>query len=103
MEPNEADHDTQECQDHQCSVNRHPIMRAWAHKIADFSGLDVSGYPFEELRLILAAPDTAADMYQPKTGAMCSCRKGTACDNCAACEGTGMVIDFAAIRARRGA
>lgn len=37
----------------------------------------------------------------PKTGARCSCRPGVQRDNCAACEGTGMVIDFAAIRARR--
>jgi hypothetical protein len=38
--------------------------------------------------------------YQPKTGAACSCRKGQERDNCAKCEGTGRVIDFAAIRAR---
>jgi len=39
-------------------------------------------------------------MYQPKTGQRCSCRKGIQRDNCPNCEGTGMVIDFAAIRAR---
>lgn len=39
--------------------------------------------------------------YQPKTGAACSCRRGIMRDNCAACEGTGMIIDFARIRARR--
>lgn len=44
------------------AYNRHPIMRAWAHKIADLSGLDVGGSPAEELRLILAAPDAAGDM-----------------------------------------
>lgn len=38
--------------------------------------------------------------YQPKTGASCSCRRGQERDNCARCEGTGNVIDFAAIRAR---
>lgn len=38
--------------------------------------------------------------YQPKTGAVCSCRPGIERDNCPRCEGTGMVIDFAAIRAR---
>jgi len=39
--------------------------------------------------------------YQPKTGAKCSCKRGVMRDNCANCEGTGWVIDFAAIRARR--
>ena len=38
--------------------------------------------------------------YQPKTGARCTCRPGIARDNCAACEGTGWKIDFAAIRNR---
>jgi hypothetical protein len=38
--------------------------------------------------------------YQPKTGAACGCRPGQERDNCARCEGTGNVIDFAAIRAR---
>lgn len=39
-------------------------------------------------------------MYQPKTGAKCYCRRGIERDNCSNCEGTGMVVDFAAIRAR---
>ncbi len=39
--------------------------------------------------------------YQPKTGAKCRCKRGVQRDNCPQCEGTGMVIDFAAIRARR--
>lgn len=39
--------------------------------------------------------------YQPKTGQPCSCRRGQQRDNCPACEGTGMKIDFAAIRARK--
>lgn len=39
--------------------------------------------------------------YQPKTGAKCGCRRGVERDNCPVCEGTGWVIDFAAIRARR--
>lgn len=38
--------------------------------------------------------------YQPKTGARCSCKRGVTRDNCPACEGTGMMIDFVAIRAR---
>lgn len=38
--------------------------------------------------------------YQPKTGEKCSCKRGVERDNCARCEGTGWVIDFAAIRAR---
>lgn len=37
--------------------------------------------------------------YQPKTGTRCPCKPGIARDNCPACEGTGWVIDFAAIRA----
>jgi hypothetical protein len=36
--------------------------------------------------------------YQPKTGAKCGCKRGIQRDNCANCEGTGYVIDFAAIR-----
>lgn len=40
------------------------------------------------------------DTYQPKTGVGCGCRPGVQRDNCAACEGTGMQIDFNAIRAR---
>jgi len=40
--------------------------------------------------------------YQPKTGARCACKRGIERDNCPTCEGTGWVIDFAAIhRARR--
>lgn len=39
-------------------------------------------------------------MLQPKTGVKCSCRRGIERDNCPSCEGTGWVIDFAAIRAR---
>ena len=39
-------------------------------------------------------------MYQPKTGAPCGCRRGVQRDNCPTCEGTGMQIDFRAIRAR---
>lgn len=38
--------------------------------------------------------------YQPKTGAKCGCKRGIERDNCPACEGTGMVIDFKAIRER---
>ena len=38
-------------------------------------------------------------MYQPKTGAPCGCKRGQQRDNCPQCEGTGQVIDFAAIRA----
>ena len=39
-----------------------------------------------------------APQYQPKTGAKCACRRGVQRDNCPACEGTGWVIDFRAIR-----
>ena len=37
-------------------------------------------------------------MFSPKTGEFCHCKKGTQRDNCQDCEGTGMIIDFAAIR-----
>ena len=40
-------------------------------------------------------------MNTPKTGARCSCKPGVQRDNCGACEGTGWIIDFAQIRARR--
>lgn len=41
--------------------------------------------------------------YQPKTGAKCGCRRGVQRDNCPNGEGTGWVINFAAIRARAAA
>ncbi len=37
---------------------------------------------------------------QPKTGCPCLCKRGQQRDNCRHCEGTGMLIDFAALRAR---
>jgi hypothetical protein len=39
-------------------------------------------------------------VLRPFTGARCGCRPGVERDNCPNCEGTGRVIDFAAIRAR---
>lgn len=39
--------------------------------------------------------------YQPTTGQQCSCKRGIQRDNCSRCEGTGWVIDFAAIRERK--
>jgi len=36
--------------------------------------------------------------YQPLTGEKCFCRKGIERDNCSACEGIGMKIDFKKIR-----
>lgn len=42
----------------------------------------------------------AAKPYQPKTGATCHCKRGQHRDNCPDCEGTGMRIDFRAIRER---
>lgn len=38
--------------------------------------------------------------YQPKTGNKCHCKRGIERDNCPACEGTGLQIDFKAIRSR---
>jgi len=37
-------------------------------------------------------------MKQPKTGQVCGCKRGVERDNCPQCEGTGMRIDFRAIR-----
>jgi hypothetical protein len=40
--------------------------------------------------------------YTPRTGARCACKRGIERDNCPKCEGSGKVIDFAAIhRARK--
>jgi hypothetical protein len=39
--------------------------------------------------------------YTPYTGARCSCKRGVERDNCPTCEGSGKVIDFAAIHAAR--
>lgn len=44
-------------------------------------------------------PITIDRQYQPKTGQKCSCKRGQQRDNCPACEGTGWIIDFQAIRA----
>lgn len=46
-------------------------------------------------------PVQSSKPYQPKTGQKCGCRPGQQRDNCPTCEGTGMVVDFVAIRARR--
>ncbi len=46
---------------------------------------------------------TVKQENQPKTGARCTCKRGVHRDNCPNCEGTGWVIDFAAIRARHQA
>ncbi len=40
------------------------------------------------------------EAYQPKTGEPCNCGRGIQRDNCPECEGTGMRIDFRAIRER---
>lgn len=37
---------------------------------------------------------------QPTTGAPCCCRPGNQRDNCRHCEGTGLRVDFAALRAQ---
>lgn len=46
-------------------------------------------------------PDGCGTGYQPKTGRACHCKPGQMRDNCARCEGTGQIIDFAAIRNAR--
>jgi CDGSH-type Zn-finger protein len=42
--------------------------------------------------------DNKMKNYQPKTGELCSCKKGIERDNCPQCEGTGQKIDFKKIR-----
>lgn len=54
-------------------------------------------------RVLYSGPVSGAPYLvdnQSKTGAKCGCKRGVARDNCPTCEGTGYVIDFAAIRAR---
>lgn len=48
-------------------INRHPIMRAWASKIADLSGNPDGAYPLAELNEIraLGYSPTYRDMMRP--------------------------------------
>lgn len=55
----------------------------------------------DALEEITKQREAAKPEYQPKTGKPCGCNRGVQRDNCPNCEGTGQVIDFAAIRARR--
>lgn len=54
----------------------------------------------EGARILKAVNDILGNVRDnaPKTGSKCSCKRGQERDNCAACEGSGMVIDFKAIR-----
>jgi len=70
------------------TVGCHGIPRAELERIAAVLGLPGA----------LPAPRPAVPTLGP-----CSCRPGQDRDNCPACEGTGQRIDFAALRARRGA
>ena len=63
---------------------------------AGFQDADIEMREFEDR----AAEARAREMYQPKTGAKCGCKRGVERDNCPNCEGTGWQIDFARIRAR---
>ena len=62
---------------------------------------DAADAAFE--RVLAAANKLLGNAYdnRPTTGAACGCKRGAQRDNCQACEGTGKVIDFAAIRARK--
>lgn len=64
----------------------------------DFSSLGSSVCILKEAARQIIEANTHMP-HQPKTGAACSCRPGSQRDNCQRCEGTGMVIDFAKIRA----
>ena len=68
-------------------------------KTAEFGLLRVSD--LGDLQLHDLAEEERKQGWQPKTGEPCTCRPGKERDNCPACEGTGMRIDFAAIRNRR--
>jgi hypothetical protein len=65
---------------------------------ARYKGVDI---PFNGNTLTIQRNEKKA--YTPLTGAKCGCRRGVQRDNCPNCEGTGNVIDFAAIRARNNA
>ena len=52
------------------AVNHHPVMRAWVSKIADLSGNYDGAYPSDELRLILEAPDSDADVRKSTAAAL---------------------------------
>lgn len=47
-------------------------------------------------------PNAKHNPYRPTTGQACTCKIGDERDNCPQCEGTGLVIDFRAIRERKG-
>ena len=66
--------------------------------------VDVKQNPPEEIETVRDSAEDArfsALCALPLTGRPCYCRRGQARDNCPRCEGTGMQIDFAAIRAAR--
>jgi hypothetical protein len=70
-------------------------------------GREINTYPFQDGMVLIRklfgvnitpSPQIVGQSYQPKTGVPCSCKPGVARDNCPSCEGTGMVIDFKALR-----
>ena len=86
-----------------------PTVSHWDLLIERFAdALARDNHLFDRSRFVLAckpgsnvkARTAHLKPYQPKTGAACSCKRGVERDNCPRCEGTGMVVDFAAIRAR---
>lgn len=70
------------------------VVRAW------FSEPAQPPYPEGTCLFYNEVDEEAGVGWQPKTGAKCGCKRGVERDNCPQCEGTGMVIDFAAIRER---
>jgi hypothetical protein len=62
--------------------------------------MDLDGIDRESETILPKVKAILAPEYQPKTGAACGCKRGVQRDNCPACEGTGHVIDFRAIRTR---
>ena len=78
--------------------------------IAEKAALDLCNIPdyqeradviFHDVRRKVSAVLGNVLDCQPKTGASCACRRGLQRDNCPNCEGTGLVIDFAKIRATK--
>ncbi len=80
-------------------LERHPLQKSIAQT---FTNQVEGGRWFDVPFAYLPAWEAKqAKAYQPKTGERCGCRRGVQRDNCPRCEGTGEVVEFAAIRARK--
>lgn len=85
------------CDDHEGRVMYLCVVTKQRRHFARYAHI-VKGLADEVQPGSWGVPDNA-----PKTGQPCACKPGVQRDNCPACEGTGQVVDFGAIRARREA